>query len=164
MHSLEQLNRQMVEHNAHRKHFERTPEEMASAIVEEAKELVEEINTSMVTGEVWNVAGEIGDLYILLAQLCADLGIDPTHAFEMKALRNERKYGDWTMSNGYTSQEARQISKDSWNYQGGDIAFSHLYLDLLAEDEEPKSPQEQPVDMSAPMTAIALLPGSDHQQ
>lgn len=135
MHSLEQLNRQMVEHNAHRKHFERAPEELATQIVEEAQELVEEIQQSMVTGEVWNVAGEIGDLYILLAQLCHDLGINPVHAFEMKALRNERKYGDWTMSNGYTPDESRKISKDSWAYQGGDIAFSHLYLDLLAQDD-----------------------------
>jgi NTP pyrophosphatase (non-canonical NTP hydrolase) len=69
MHTLEQLNQQMVEHNSHRKHFERTPEEMASAILDEAEELVAEIQQSMVTGEVWNVAGEIGDLYILLA-LC----------------------------------------------------------------------------------------------
>jgi NTP pyrophosphatase (non-canonical NTP hydrolase) len=162
MHTLEQLNQQMVEHNSHRKHFERTPEEMASAIVEEAKELFTEIQTSLVTGEVWNVAGEIGDLYVLLAQLCSDLGIDPAHAFEMKALRNERKYGDWTMSNGYTSEEARRLSKESWAYQGGDVAFSHLYLDLLAEDE-PKSPQEPLADTSDQVIAIALLPGLDHQ-
>ncbi len=136
MHSLEQLNQQMVEHNAHRKHFERTPEEMAAAIAEEAQELVKEIQTSLVTGEVWNVAGEIGDLYILLAQLCSDLGINPAHAFEMKALRNERKYGDWTMSNGYTRGEAVSLSKKSWEMMGGDVAFSHLYLDLLAEVED----------------------------
>lgn len=135
-HSLEQLNQQMVEHNSHRRHFERTPEEMAAAIVEEAKELVEEINTSMVTGDVVNVVGEIGDLYILLAQLCHDLGIDPSHAFEMKALRNERKYGDWTMSNGYTRGEAVSLSKKSWEMMGGDVAFSHLYLNLLAEVED----------------------------
>lgn len=136
MHSLEQLNRQMVEHNAHRKHFERTPDQLASQVVEEAQELVHEIEQSMVTGEVWNVAGEIGDLYILLAQLCDDLGINPVHAFEMKALRNERKYGDWTMSNGYTRDESFAQSKEAWKYQGGDIAFSHLYLDLLAADDD----------------------------
>lgn len=136
MHSLEQLNRQMVEHNAHRKHFERTPEEMAASIVEEAQELVQEIQTSLVTGEVFNVVGEIGDLYILLAQLCDDLGIDPAQAFEMKALRNERKYGDWTMSNGYTQDEAKRLSKESWKYIGGDVMFSHLYLDMLAEVED----------------------------
>jgi NTP pyrophosphatase (non-canonical NTP hydrolase) len=126
----------MVEHNAHRKHFERTPEEMAAAIAEEAQELVTEIQTSLVTGEVFNVVGEIGDLYILLAQLCEDLGINPAEAFEMKALRNERKYGDWTMSNGYTPDEAKRLSKESWKYQGGDVMFSHLYLDLLAQVED----------------------------
>ena len=135
MHTLEQLNRQMVEHNAHRKHFDRTPEELASQIKDEAQELVDEIQTSLVTGEAWNVVGEIGDLYILLAQLCHDLGIDPVNAFEMKALRNERKYGDWTMSNGYGADEARKLSKDAWEYQGGDHAFSLLYLDMLAEIE-----------------------------
>lgn len=164
MHTLEQLNKQMVEHNAHRKHFERTPDQLATQIVEEAQELVDEIQTSLVTGEVWNVAGEIGDLYILLAQLCNDLGINPVHAFEMKALRNERKYGDWTMSNGYTRDESFKQSKEAWKMQGGDEAFSHLYLDLLADDDEVKSPQEQPVDTSTPMIAIGLLPGSDHQQ
>lgn len=130
----------MVEHNAHRKHFERSPEEMAYAIVEEAQELVEEIQRSLLTGEAWNVAGEIGDLYILLAQLCHDLGINPADAFEMKALRNERKYGDWTMNNGYTTNEAKRLSKESWKYSGGDVAFSHLYLDVLAQ--EPKNHQE----------------------
>lgn len=138
-HSLEQLNKQMVEHNSHRRHFERTPDEMAAAIVEEAKELVLEINESMVTGEVFNVVGEIGDLYILLGQLCHDLGINPVHAFEMKALRNERKYPDYTMNNGYSTEEAKRLSKESWKMMGGDIAFSHLYLDLLAEVEDDDS-------------------------
>lgn len=133
MHTLEQLNRQMVEHNAHRKHFERTPDQLATQIVDEAQELVDELQQSMVTGEVWNVAGEIGDLYILLAQLCSDLGINPVDAFEMKALRNERKYPDYTMNNGYSPEEARRLSKESWKMMGGDIAFSHLYLDLLAD-------------------------------
>lgn len=141
-HSLEQLNRQMVEHNAHRKHFERTPEEMAAAIVEEAKELVEEINTSMVTGDVWNVAGEIGDLYILLAQLCHDLGIDPSHAFEMKIMRNQYKYPDYNMNNGYSKEEARRLSRETWSRYGGDVAFSHIYLDILASDGDIETSQE----------------------
>lgn len=136
MAALEKLNAQMVEHNSHRKHFERTPEELASQIAEEAQELVDEIQTSLVTGEVFNVVGEIGDLYILLAQLCHDLGVDPVQAFEMKAMRNERKYGDWTMNNGYTPDEAKSLSKRAWEAQGGDEAFSHLYLDILAQDDE----------------------------
>lgn len=134
MHTLEQLNQQMVEHNSHRKHFERTPEQLANQISEEAQELVEAIEISMLTGDVFSVVSEIGDLYVLLAQLCHDLGVNPSDAFEMKALRNERKYGDWTMSNGYTRDEAVALSKKSWKYQGGDVMFSHLYLDLLAQE------------------------------
>lgn len=135
MHTLEKLNQQIVEHNRHRPHFDRTPDELAGQIRDEAQELVDEIQTSLITGDVFSVVGEIGDLYILLAQLCNDLGINPVQAFEMKALRNERKYGDWTMSNGYTPSEAKKLSKESWEYQGGDVAFSHLYLDLLASED-----------------------------
>lgn len=135
MHSLEELNKRMVEHNSHRPLFERTADELAAQIRDEAEELVGEITTSLITGEVWNVVGEIGDLYILLAQLCDDLGINPIHAFEMKALRNERKYGDWSACNGYTKEGYREVSREAWKAQGGDIAFSHLYLDVLAEDD-----------------------------
>lgn len=136
MHTLEQLNEQMVEHNSHRKHFDRSPEELASQIAQEAQELVEEIQESLVTGDVVNVVGEIGDLYILLAQLCSDLGINPVDAFEMKILRNQYKYPDYTMNNGYSTEEAKRLSKESWKMMGGDIAFSHIYLDLLADVEE----------------------------
>lgn len=136
MHTLEQLNAQMVEHNAHRRHFERTPEELAGQIAEEAQELVDAIQTSLITGDVFSVVSEIGDVYVLLASLCHGLGINPVHAFEMKALRNERKYGDWTMNNGYSREESFALSKESWKYLGGDELFSHLYLDLLADDRE----------------------------
>lgn len=143
MYTLEQLNRQMVEHNAHRKHFERTPDELASQIVEEAQELVDEIQQSMVTGEVWNVVGEIGDLYILLAQLCADLGINPADAFEMKMARNAQKYDDHIMNNGYTRDEAIKLSKEIWSARGGDEAWSHVYLNFLAEDDEIASTEQE---------------------
>lgn len=136
MHSLEHLNQQIAEHNSHRKHFDRTPEELAGQIVEESQELVSEIQTSLITGDVFSVVGEIGDLYILLAQLCHDLGINPAQAVEMKALRNERKYPDYTMNNGYSPEEARRMSKESWKRMGGDELFSHLYLDILASDDE----------------------------
>lgn len=135
--SLEHLNEKMVEHNSHRSAFQnRTPEDLANAIQEEAKELVAEIQTSMLTGVAFTVVGEIGDLYILLAQLCSELGIDPAQAFEMKQFRNERKYGDWTMNNGYQPSEATALSKRAWAHAGGDEAFSHLYLDILADDSD----------------------------
>ena len=31
------------------------------------------------------------------------------------------------------------LSKQSWEMQGGDVAFSHLYLNLLAEVEDDDS-------------------------
>lgn len=135
-HTLEQLNEQIVEHNTHRKHFERTPEELSHQIREEAQELVDEVNRSLVTGEVFNVVGEVGDLYILLAQFCSQLGINPIHAFEMKAIRGEMKYGDWTMNNGYTQEEAIRKSKERWEAMGGDLKYSEVYLDLIADVDD----------------------------
>jgi hypothetical protein len=85
--------------------------------------------------------------------LCADLGISPSQAFEMKALRNERKYGDWTMSNGYTRGEAVRLSKEAWEIQGGDIAFSHLYLDLLAQVEDDESVLFPDVEQNVAVTS-----------
>lgn len=134
MHNIEHLNKQVVEHNGHRKHFDRLPEELAESIVEEAQELVQAIQESLLSGDVFSVASEIGDVYILLAQLCDDIGIDPAQAIEMKMTRNERKYPDYTMNNGHSPQEARRLSKDSWKAFGGDVLFSHLYLDILASD------------------------------
>lgn len=134
MHQIEHLNRQVVEHNGHRKHFDRLPEELAGAVVEEAQELQQAIQESLLSGDVFNVVSEIGDVYILMAQLCSDLGIDPAQAIEMKMARNERKYPDYTMNNGYSPQEARRLSKESWKVMGGDVLFSHLYLDILASD------------------------------
>lgn len=133
MSSIEELNLQVVEGNAHRRHFDRTPMELASQILEEAQELIEEINEALLTGNAFLVAGEIGDLYLLLAQLSHDIGIDPADAVQMKLLRNQYKYGDYVMNNGYSPLEARQMSKAAWTELGSDQRFSHLYLDIFAE-------------------------------
>lgn len=130
--TVEELDVQIIEQNERRKHFERTPEQLAEQIKEEAQELVDEIQTSLVTGEVFNIVGEIGDLYILLAQLCHELGINPAHARQFKQYRNERKYPDHTMNNGFTREESVRLSKETWKASGGDKAFSYIYLEHIA--------------------------------
>ncbi len=136
MKTLEQLGDQVVEHNSYRRHFMRTPEQYASQIKEEAQELAQAVSDSMVTDDVFSVVSEIGDLYVLLAQLCADIGVNPAEAMEMKFLRNGWKYTDIVMNNGYSQSEAIELSKHFYSEViGGDAAFSHAYLDYLADDE-----------------------------
>jgi len=131
--SIESMSQQVVEGNARRKHFEKTPEELAKQIVGEAQELVFEIQEALITSNAFSVAGEIGDLYILLAQLCEDLGIKPEDAMKMKVMRNQYKYPDTMMNNGDKS-EAIAMAKEFYEQViGGDQAFSHAYLDILSE-------------------------------
>lgn len=135
--TIESLGRQVVEGNSNRRHFERLPDQLAQQIADEALELIEEISESMVTGDVFNVVGEIGDLYVLLAQLCDDLGVNPVHAMELKILRNQYKYPDHTLNNGYSREEAVYLAKTFYKETiGGDVAFSHAYLDFLSVDTE----------------------------
>lgn len=131
--TLEHLGYQVIEMNRNRKHFERTPEELATQIRDEAQELVDEIQEAMITDNAFAVASEIGDLYVLLAQICDQLGINPVDAMKMKVQRNQYKYPDYTMNNGYTQPDAMRLSKEVWKAQGGDSTFSHIYLDYLAE-------------------------------
>ena len=127
------MNQQVVDSNANRKHFDRAPEELAKQIVEEAQELVLEIQEALITSNAFSVIGEVGALYILLAQLCEDLGIRPEDAMRMKVVRNQYKYPDYLMNNG-DKAEAITMSKEFYTKViGGDQAFSHAYLDILSE-------------------------------
>jgi len=132
--SIESMNRKVVDSNAHRKHFDKTPEELAKHIVEEAQELVFEIQEALITSNAFSVAGEIGDLYILLAQLCEDLGIRPEDAMKMKVMRNQYKYPDYMMNNGDKAEAITMSKKFYEKVIGGDQAFSHAYLDILSEE------------------------------
>lgn len=109
-----------------------SPEHLAEMVKHEAQELIDAINESMVTGDVFSVVSEIGDVLYLSYRLCNDLGIDPREAVEMKIMRNSMKYGDYLMSNGRTYESATQVVKDGWNIMGGDKMWSHAYLDHLA--------------------------------
>ncbi len=132
--SIESMNQQVVESNAHRRHFDRTPEELARQIAEEAQELVLEIQEALVTGNAYTIIGELGDLYILLAQLCYDLDVKPEHAIQYKMARNSLKYGDYVMNNGYSRDEAVNISKETYKLMGGEDAFNLAYMLLYGEE------------------------------
>ena len=121
--------------NENRKLWEsdNTPENVAKYLVAEAVELEEAIQEAMVTGDVFTVASEIGDIGGLLLKLCDLLEMDLETAIRMKLMRNQMKYGDYTMSNGRNYDEASKVSKDAWKSIGGDSAFSPVYLDYLAE-------------------------------
>lgn len=106
---------------------------VAGFLLNEAQELVDAIEESMVTGDVFSVASEIGDVLFVVHRLCAELGIDPADALDMKVKRNAMKYTDAVLSNGYSHKEATALSKNAWKGMGGDEVFSHVYLDVLAD-------------------------------
>lgn len=111
-----------------------TPENVAAYITEEAQELEEAIQEAMITGDVFSVASELGDLFYLVEKLGQMLGIDPEQAAHIKVIRNSLKYPDHIMSNGLSYPEAVRTSKEVWSSFGGDSAFSHVYLDYLAHE------------------------------
>lgn len=111
-----------------------TPEKLAEYIKIEAVELIQAIQESFITGDVFSVASEIGDIEYLLIQLGEMTGIDPHQAAEMKVYRNSYKYPDHVASNGRDYGAARRVMLDTWKSMGGDQAFSHAYLDYLATD------------------------------
>ncbi len=106
-------------------------EKIANYIVEESGELVEAINESFVTGDVFSVASEIADILFLAHRLCDELGFDAADLIEMKTLRNSMKYNDATLNNGYSPPEAALMAKSMWKAMGGDVAFSHAYLECI---------------------------------
>jgi hypothetical protein len=108
-------------------------ESLAGHIKHEAEELVTAVQECFLTGDVWLVASEVGDLLILLFRFCEEFGLNAADLITMKNKRNAKKYDDHTLNNGYTSTEATKVAKDSWAYMGGDHMFSHVYLDVLAE-------------------------------
>ncbi len=107
-------------------------ESLAQMIHHEAGELVLGVTEAMLSGDVWKVASEVADLLILVFRFCEEFGLDAAELIDMKNKRNAKKYDDHTLNNGFTPQEATRVSKESWKYMGGDIAFSWLYLDVLA--------------------------------
>ena len=108
---------------------------IAKMIEDEASELSQAVEESMVTGDVFSVASELGDVLYLALRMCRELGLDPADLIDMKVKRNSVKYSDAVMNNGYSREEATRISKASWKAMGGDTHWSLVYLDHLADVE-----------------------------
>jgi len=111
-------------------------EVVAQMIQDEAQELTEAVRESLITGDVFAVASELGDVLYLAMRLCEELGFDPADLIEMKVKRNSSKYPDAILNNGYSREKATKISKQSWTLMGGDKIWSHAYLDYLADVED----------------------------
>lgn len=133
-HAIEQVHKQQ----SHRVAWQEADdaERIANMLLAEAQELVEAVVESLLSGDVFPVASEIGDLLYLCIRFCQFTGLDPADVLDMKTKRNSKKYDDAVCNNGYSPQEATRISKEGWRYFGGDKAFSHAYLDILADVEE----------------------------
>lgn len=109
-------------------------ESVARMILDEAHELVEAIIESFVTGDVFSVASELGDILYLAHRMCMELGFDPADLIDMKSLRNAGKYQDFVLNNGYNYDKAVKLSKQLWREMGGDTRFSHAYLELFSAE------------------------------
>jgi NTP pyrophosphatase (non-canonical NTP hydrolase) len=120
--NLEKLQAYITEQNNNRRLWTEndTPEKIATYITQEAQELEGAIKEAFVTGDVFSVASEIGDVFYLVLKLCEELGIDPIQAAGMKLTRNSMKYGDHIMSNGRNFEEASGVSREVWKVFGSD--------------------------------------------
>lgn len=123
---------------ANRKHWAEgdSADKVAEMIVEEGQELIQAIQESFLTGDVFSVASEIGDILYLVHRLCDELGFDAAELIDMKTKRNSMKYSDAVLNNRYSPAEARMMSKKAWTLMGGDERFSHAYLEVLADVED----------------------------
>lgn len=109
-------------------------ESVARMILDEAHELVEAITESFITGDVFSVASELGDILYLAHRMCMELGFDPADLIELKLIRNAGKYQDFVLNNGYNYDEAVVLAKQLWREMGGDTRFSHAYLELFSAE------------------------------
>ena len=99
---------------------------IADMIVEEARELVDELEAASITDDLTQVAGEVGDVLYLALKMCHTLGLNPDEVVQMKIKRNAEKYG---------GQSERDVAKSEWREKGGDAIFYQQYL-LLSCDHE----------------------------
>lgn len=110
-----------------------TPEVIAGFVREEAQELKDAYDQGKSRVDI---ASEIGDVLYLTFKLCAQEGIDPRDALEMKIVRNSLKYPDTLNShNGYT--QGREMSRAIYKAMGGDEAFFDAFSKVLNDDNAP---------------------------
>lgn len=134
-----------------------SPEQLAKMILDESNELETQLQESFITDDITALAAEIGDVMYLTAryrlhsgdlplrlkacefralEICEMTGLNPNDCTMMKLDRNAKKYPDHTMSNGRTYEQAVVVCKEGWQAMGGDVAWSHAYLDHFAHVEE----------------------------
>ncbi|HYD35569.1 MAG TPA: hypothetical protein VD999_05855 [Vitreimonas sp.] len=109
-----------------------TVEEVYKMLENELKELWGGLMESFVTGDVWPVASEVGDILFLLIRFCELCGLEPADVLDMKTKRNAKKYDDAICNDGYLPEQVPGVAKQSWKAMGGDYMFSNIYLDYLA--------------------------------
>lgn len=126
------------------------PEEVVKMMEAELEELKQAVQESMLSGDVFNVASEIGDVLYLALKFCSLTGLVPEDVVELKILRNDMKYPNDLNSFGNYAERHKQ-SKEFWKAMGGDSAFSHAYLEMFSdmEEEAPKTPTELFADAMA---------------
>lgn len=120
-----------------------TPEALIQMLYAELDELKAAIQEAYITGDVFSVASELGDVEYLVQRLGNEIGIDATTAALMKVNRNSAKYPDHIMSNGRDLEDATRVVKESWKAMGGDYSWSHVYLDYLAEDNDERAKHQE---------------------
>jgi NTP pyrophosphatase (non-canonical NTP hydrolase) len=114
-----------------------TPENIIEMIKNETAELEEAIREAHITGDVFSVASEIGDVGHLLHRLCLNLGIDLDTAITMKVARNSMKYSDHIMSGEDYDAQVKK-AKEGWATMGGDKKWSEAYLNNYSDVENSK--------------------------
>lgn len=129
---------EIIEQNEHRKRWTEhdSPETLVNMLAHEVGELQEAIQESMITGDVFSVASEIGDVGYILHRLCDFLGIELNQAIELKLFRNSYKYADYVVGNERDYKDSIRTAKDVWDALGGDKVWSHVYLQYLAHDTD----------------------------
>lgn len=135
------------------------PELIVDMIIEEAVELKDAVQESMLSGDVFNVASEVGDILYLALKFCHAVGLVPEDVVDMKIVRNDLKYPNYLNSHG-SYEEQREKSREMWKALGGDKAFSHAYLDVLSKPEE--EVVEQPTQNFAQALATSSTSRNGH--
>jgi len=129
----ESIINQIIKHKEDREVFrEQYPSQIATKLIEESAELLQAILEAEIGGGTTEVAGEIGDVFILLIQLAHQCGIDPFQAAEIKLMRNDMKAPITALNNGYP--DPYETTSEAYKLAGGDMMFYQIYLQLLADD------------------------------
>jgi NTP pyrophosphatase (non-canonical NTP hydrolase) len=131
---IESIIAQIIKHKEDRDIVrDQYPSQIAAKLLEEASELMQAILEAEIGGGATEVAGELGDVTILLIQLADQMGIDPFQAAEIKMMRNDWKAPTTALNNGYP--DPYETTSQAYELTGGDMMFYQIYLQLLAEED-----------------------------